>query len=404
MQSPLSYGAATPAPGAAAWEVVPSLCMSERYDSNVYFVPSTPGLTRNDFVTNVSPTLRINHNGDYAAGFLNIGGYGETYINNPNLNYIGTNGTLNLNLDNSIKRLLPNASLRIDDAFRYAPTPPGFVNPAAGTSPSNPVNIQNAFGQGLMVQRTNNWMNNGTVLASYATTASTSLNASYSSAILRFGSSPISSTSQPTLFNTTVQTGTVGGQARLSGLDILSVNYSYAQSEFTPQSTSGPSKFFTVYSTTMKWSRTLTPYLMAEVGGGGIVINPGFTTYAANASVVMNLLNQTATISYAHTAFPSFANAGQPLIGNVVSLSAIQKIDRQWQIAETASYSNSTGSGSTTVTYDSYFVSADLYYWVTSVWSTALSFDYMKYNSDFGTSSTSWNREVITFSVRATWD
>ena len=403
--SPLSLPRVVPPAGPAAslssgvgsLEVIPSICVSERYDSNVFYRPATPGLTRNDFVTHVSPTLLVHHNGDYASGFLNVGGFNETYVNNPDLNYFGTNDNLFLNLDNSIKRLFPNASLKIVEAVRYAPLPPGFASLAAGTSPGAPVNTPNVFAQGFLIQRTNNLTNNGTVSTSYATTASTSVSASYSYGIIRFGSSPVAT--QTSLFDTTIQTGTVGGSARLSGLDTLSTKYSYTQTESTSGSTS---RLFKTNSATIGWSRTLTPNLAAELGGGGILINPGITTYAVNAALIMHSQNNSATISYSRSAYPSISNAIEPLVTDLFSLSASQKLDQQWQLAEAANYAQ--GSGSNGFNYNSYFASADVYYWVTRIWSTALSYDYMKYNSESGATGTEWARQAITFSVRASWE
>lgn len=406
MASPLSSHAiaAGPAPGAGEWEVVPSLCVSERYDSNVFYAAPQPGLTRNDFVTNVSPNLLVSHNGEYVSGSLNAGGFYEAYVNNSGINFFGTNDNLSLNLDNSIKRLFPNASLQITDVVRYAPLPPGFSQVAAGTSPGAPVNSQNVYAQGFLTTRTNNVTNTATVSTSYATTASTSLNASYSYAILRWGSSPLPSTSQTGLFNSTIQTGTVGGQARLSGLDTLNVRFSHMQSEFTPTSDSTSSSFFKTDTATLGWSRILTPNLVAEVGGGGIVINPGLTTYAVNAAVVMKFQTNSATISYSRAAFPSLGTAAQPIVANVFSLAAVQKLAQQWQIAETANYAHGSGSGAGGLTYDTYFATVDIYYWVTPIWSTALSYDYMNYNTESGATTTAWSRQAITFSIRATWD
>ena len=398
-----SCGTATPlspASGTGSSEVVPSMCVSERYDSNVFYRPPTPGLQRDDFVTNVNPMLRVNHNGDYASGVLNVGGFSETYVKNPDLNYFGTNDSLSLNLDNSIKRLLPNASLHVVDTFSYTPVPPGFVNPVAGTSPGAPGNIQDVYAQGLLFRRTNNLRNNGTVSTSYATTASTSLHASYNYAILRFQRSP-STQGGTSLFNTTNQTGTVEGIAQLSGLDTVNVKYSHSQTEFTRGSILS---FFKIDSATIGWSRTLTPNLSAELGGGGILISSGLTTYAANAALIMSFPYNSATISYSHSTFPIFTEVPTIVVGDLFSLSAVQKIDRQWQLTETANYFHSSrGSGLNAVTRDSYFASVDLNYWVTRIWSTALSYDYMKFNSEFGSVKTDLDRHVITLSVRATW-
>jgi hypothetical protein len=399
----------TPSPlsqqGEDRFEVIPSICVSERYDSNVFFAPSTPGLRRDDFVTNVNPMFRVTHKGDYASGFLNLGGFSETYVNNPGLNFFGSTGNLYLNLDNSIKGLVPNAGLTITDTVTYTPLPPGFVNPAAGTSPGAPTNIQNIYAQGILAFRANNLINNGTVSTSYATTASTIVNASYSHAMLRFGSSPFPSQGGTLggvgLFDTTTQTGTVGGTARLSGVDTLNVKYSHAQSEF---SVGSASSLFKMDTATIGWSRTLTPNLSAELGGGGILISPGLTTYAANAALILNHLNTSATISYVRSAFPSFIGVAIPVVGDAVSVSARQNIAQQWQLRGAANYSHSSGgSGLNALTVDSYAGSMDLYYWVNRTWSTALSYDYMKFSQQFGAAKFQFDRHVITLSLKATW-
>jgi hypothetical protein len=385
---------------AGTFEVVPSMSVSERYDSNVFFSAPRPGLQREDFVTSVKPVIRVNHNGDYASGFLNVGGFSETYVKNPGLNYIGTNDRLLLNLDNSIKRWFPNASLSFIDSFSYTPLPPGLVNPEAGTSPSAPANIQDELAQGFLAFRTNKIMNNATVSTSYATTATTSLHAVYNSTIVRFGSS--SSTGGPILFDTTSQTGTVGGDARLTEIDTLKINYSNTQSEFASRFRSS---HFVIDSVIIGWSRALTPNISAEVGGGGILISPGLTTYAANAALIMNFLNNSTTISYHRAAFPSFVGVGAPLITDVFSLSAVQKLDQQWQLTESASYSHrSGGSGLNSVTFDSYGASVDTTYSMTRIWSTALSFDYIKYHSEFGSFTSDFDRKAISLSVRAIWE
>jgi hypothetical protein len=197
----------------------------------------------------------------------------------------------------------------------------------------------------------------------------------------------------------------VGGTAQLSGLDTLNVRYAHTQTELTPSSTSSStSRSFIIDSATFGWSRTLTHNLRAELGGGGILISPGQTTYAANAALIMNTLNNSATISYSRSAFPSFYGAGGILIGDSFSLSAIQKIDQQWQLAESASYAHTSGgSGLNALTYDSFVAGGDIQYWVTSIWSTSLSYSYTKFTRESGSVKTDFDRHVITLSVSATW-
>jgi hypothetical protein len=396
------------ASGTGSFEVVPSLCVAERYDSNVFFRPATPGLQGHDFVTTVNPRVLVNHSGEYASGVLSLGGFSETYAKNTNLNYLGTNDSLFLNLDNSIKRLFPHASLRIMDTFSYTQLPPGMVNPIAGKRPSDPniivdpniPNSDNVFAQGLQFQRSKNLINTGAVMTSYATTNLTSLSASYSYSILRFNGA--SSTQGLTLLDTTTQTGTVGGTARVSDLDTLNITYSQGQTESTRGATSS---FFKVDTATLGWSRLLTSSLSAQVGGGGTLISSGYTTYIANASLVMNFVNSSATMSYARSVVPSFVGAGEPLIADRFSLSAVQKLSRQWQVTESGGYVHTTRAGGVSaLTYDSIVAGGDIQYWANSIWGTSLSYNYMKFISEPGSVKTDFDRHVVMFSVIANWN
>jgi hypothetical protein len=363
------------------------------------------GVKREDYVTSVNPMLQVNHNGNYATGFLDAGGVSETYVNNSGLNFLGGNGTLSLNLDNTVKRILPNARLFITDAVNYTPSPPGFVNPIAGTNPGAPVNIQDVFAQGILVQRTNRITNSGTVSATYDTSASTRIIASYSHSMLRFLSD--SSTSlvgaQSTLFDTTTQTGAVGGSAQVSGVDTLDIRYSRTQSEFTGGSVSSVS--FDTNIATIGWTRILTPNFSAEAGGGGILLDHGRTTYAANAALVMNFASSRTTISYARSAFPSFAGVPTQLVGNVVSLSSVHEISSQWQLTGSANYSHSSGTrGTDEIKFDLYGGSVNLAYLVTKIWSTALGYSYLRFDRESGGLMSQFDRHVVMFSLRASWE
>jgi hypothetical protein len=398
-------------PGTGFFEVVPSICVAERYDSNVYFRPATPGLQREDFVTTVNPRVRINHNGEYASLLLNLSGFSENYANNSNLNFFGTRDSLLLNLDNSIKRWFPRAGLRIADSFSYSQLPPALGSIAAGATPGDPSipqdpnipNSEDVFAQGLLFERRKNLTNTGTVMASYDTTATTSLNASYTYSILRFQGSP--TTQGLSLFNTTSQTGTAGGTARLSDLDTVNVRYAHTETDFMRGATSS---FFKFDSATVGWSRLLTPNLSAQVGGGGVVISTGLTTYLANAALMMNFQNSNATLSYARSIVPSFIGVGEPLISDRVSLSSTQMVARQWRVAESVGYVHTSRAGGNTggnngLTFDSLFAGGDIQYWMTSIWAASLSYNYTKFTRESGSVNTDFDRHVIMLSVIASW-
>ncbi|MER3424681.1 MAG: hypothetical protein C4293_17115 [Nitrospiraceae bacterium] len=69
-------------PGFALGEtrVVPSISVSERYDSNVFLGFAPSGLNPSDYVTNISPQIRLDHNGKYLQGVMTGGMSGELYV------------------------------------------------------------------------------------------------------------------------------------------------------------------------------------------------------------------------------------------------------------------------------------------------------------------------------------
>ena len=89
-----AFGGATD-PGARqikeGFRIIPTIMVGERYDSNVFFRPPTPGLDREDYVTTASPQIR----GLYAGSLISVnavgGATGEYYAKNTGLNYIGDN-------------------------------------------------------------------------------------------------------------------------------------------------------------------------------------------------------------------------------------------------------------------------------------------------------------------------
>lgn len=397
--APQDFRGATLAEIGGFLELVPSICVSERYDSNVFYRPSTPGLEREDYVTSVNPKLRVNHRGGYARGFIEIGGISETYVKNPGLNFLGSNSTLFLNLDDTVKKVFPNASLSMTDAMSYAPLPPGFVNPVAGTNPGAISNFQDTFAQGLIFARTNRVSNNGTVSVGYDTSASTKVTASYSHGILRF----LSPTSSVNVFSTTNQFGTVEGTAQVSGVDQLATRYSFVQSDFDRGSAS--SFLLKSHAATATWSRILTPRLTVVGGGGGIILDSGKITYAANAALMMNAVNVRTTLSYNRSVFPGFIGVPTQLVGEVVSLSVFQQISSQWTLSGVANYSHSAGtSGGNSIKFDSYGGSVDLAYLVTKVWSTALGYSYLRFDGDGQGFSREFDRHVVMVSLRTTWE
>src|SRR5574341_644401 len=117
--------------GAPVLKIVPSVAVSETYDSNVLLVA---GQQKDDYVTRITPQVSAELKGRLMSGSLQAGLTGAFYVNNPDLNYIGVNGSLNLNLDNIVNRVVPRLKIQLSDFVTYSPQPPAFLTPQARAS------------------------------------------------------------------------------------------------------------------------------------------------------------------------------------------------------------------------------------------------------------------------------
>jgi hypothetical protein len=163
----------TPAPKAVAgtethYSIV---ILSERYDSNVYFVQ---GDNLDDYVTTVSPQLRVVHRRQLVEGTVGGGLTASAFVKNPGLNYVAANGSVKLNLDGAMNELVRGLGLQISDTFRYSPELPAFAAPTSygGEIPESSL-------IGIQAQRANSYANFGTVAASYAVSPLLSFTSTY---------------------------------------------------------------------------------------------------------------------------------------------------------------------------------------------------------------------------------
>jgi hypothetical protein len=151
-------------------KVTPILTVAERYDSNVYFIK---GRNLEDYVTSVTPQLRIDHSGRLLSGSLTGTITGEAYVKNPGLNYIAPSGALTMNLDNLIGQLDRRAKLTVSDSFMFTPKPLAFIGPGTGSE------VPDTFVRGIQAQRANSRTNMAMVTGAYLLTPSVSLQGSY---------------------------------------------------------------------------------------------------------------------------------------------------------------------------------------------------------------------------------
>jgi hypothetical protein len=384
----------------AETRLIPSLTVSERYDSNVFFGVVSPGVKPDDYVTNVSPQLTANHKGQLLSGTMTGGFSAEAYVRNPGLNYIGFNGGVQLSLDNMIKTILPKATLSIGDSARYTPQPPAFFTP----SPTDQTQeAENSFVRGLQAARVNSVTNNGIVSGTYLLFPNTTLQASYAHAMIRFGSTNTSTTGGAAL-NTTMQTATAGGLVQITRADTLNITSQFVQSEI---GSGGASVVFQTEGATIGWTRVLTPSLSTTAAAGAVVLTPGSSLhYVGNASLTWKLRTMDLKLTYSRTVFPSFLINAAPLVSQVVTASLSQVFSERLLTTVNLNYGHSEGATATSdsLSFDSYGAGLVTTYQLDRVWSVGGAYSFYHFANQFGAQSFQFDRHTLTLTVKAVWN
>jgi hypothetical protein len=370
-------------------KLVPSLAVSERYDSNVFFVP---GGNLEDYVSNISPQVTVDHKGRLLDGTVRGGATAEAYVKNPGLNYIAVNGGVTLNLGNAVGKLVRGAGLNLSDTFYFTPQPPSFVAPGAASQ------VSEAFVRGIQAGRANSFTNTGSATGSYALSPRVGLQATYTHQRIRFGTAFVSPTTDQ-FFNTTSQTATAGPQLMISPLDTLSLTYQYQKTDFSRGAG------FHTHGGITGWTRAVTPTLTAHITGGMTVLEPrNSVQYLATGSVQGKFQNTDASLSYSRGVYPSFVNAGLPLLSQVVTATVSHRLTALLTGTVNGNYAKNESVPAGGSAFESYGVTVGLNYTVSRILNAALSYTNSQYKQDFMGQSTRYDRNTVTVMLTAVWN
>jgi len=369
--------------------LVPSLAVSERYVSNVFFVS---GGNPEDYVTNISPQVKVDHKGRLIDGTVQGGATGEVYVKNPRLNYIAPNGGVTLNLDNAVAQLVRGTGLKVSDTFYYTPQPPAFVAPGTGSQ------VSEAFVRGIQAARANSFTNTGSVIGSYSLSPRVDLQATYMHRRIRFGTTFVSSTSSQ-FFNTTFQTVTAGPQVKISPLDTLTLTYQYQQADFSQ------GEGFQTHGGIMGWTRAFTPTLQANVMAGMTVIEPSNSVqYLVTTSLEKQFQNTATILSYSRGVYPSFFLNGLPLLSQVVTATVSHRLTALLTATASGNYAKNESVPAGTLDYESYGVTVGLNYIVSRILKATLAYTNSEYKQHFSGQSARFDRNMVMVSLTADWN
>jgi len=437
--------------------IIPSLSVSETYDSNVFYAPKSelsPGSTAEDYITFVTPQINVAHTSSLVRGSLSAGAVITKYVNNPNLDYTGFNGSGLLTVTNWAQKLSQRISnLSIRGTYQYTPSSTGFGPVQGGgfgtgfgatgttTGTISPVNA------GLITNRVSTHVYTLGVIGGYLLTPRTTVTGTYNYTKLSFGSQ--SGGLNTPLFGTTGHQGSATLSTLLTPTDTVGTTaaVSYYLQDQSSGSGSGTGSFTTI-SGTANWGRTWTQEWSSSLAGGGIVSLPsesasaGQTTTTQVAPTATARINYSsysealragstpgpfddlppllgslnpggilapgrylASLAYTFSLFPSYANGAGPIRAHVVGLNVTGGITSKLSGQAGMNYAHSDGSGSVG-TFDTVGLTAGLRYLIGPVLAS-LTANYLNYFTSTPTSTssvTAFSKEMIMLTLTAAFN
>jgi Putative beta-barrel porin 2 len=390
-------------------KIIPSIVLTERYDSNVLFAPSGVNLGRPkwDFVTTAAPALQVLNTNRYADTNVLGGVSGNLFVNNSELNFIATNLTGTVTLDKFINQFIRGAKLQVSDSFSYSPETPSFVSAGAPTVTDNP------FARGLIPLRVDMYTNTASVAASYPITPGLTLSGNYAYSLLRIGEIYIepSEANQAVFFDTDQHTWSLGPNWRISRSDTLSVMYKSTLIDLRDTTGQRVNLDFAARGVEASYSIKAADW-GAALSGGATVLDQDNQVYATGALTLSAKYGDATHISVtgSRQIAPGFFGVPGALISTTAGISVEHRFQKTLSLTGNANYAYNEIVPDQSATFESYTASAALAYNLTRTMTASLIYSYTYFSVDSGDVASQsaagylLNRHFVSFSLTAKWN
>jgi len=376
--------------------VIPSVQISERYDSNVFFTPKSrlQGLTPEDFVTTVVPQVRGLYTDPEHGVKLNtvVGAVGSYYVNNPGLSYIGANVGAVLDMSDLVSQWRPGAKWTVSDTFFYTPQPPAFLVGGQLGQQTNPLVA------GFQAYRTNTNSNSFNTRLELPLYKTVKLAGSYTNSFIHYGASQVPGA--PTLISQDLHAYAAGLVKEVSLYD--SVRVDFTGNEFDQ----GARGAFSARGGTLGWTHRFTPTISLKATGGAQVLSGELngvqisSTIAPLGSLAIDWKDDTTflTLAYRSGIVPSFQFQGAALLNHSVTFNITQNTpirDLVGFLGANYSVANEYGSNSgSAVSWTTVGGTAGLRYRVTQKLFLTMIYSYQNVDNVFGGTRFAFDRHV----------
>jgi hypothetical protein len=282
---------------------IPTLTVSETYDSNVLNTPKStlpPGSKPEDYITTATPMITMAHTGSLIRSNLSVGALVTRYLENKDFDYTGYNAAGRLDLlqlaQQKMSRRITNLGVtgtyqftNALNSFGGAPTQFG------GNFGATPTSVLNS---GIVTNRVAVNTANVGITGGYLLTPTTTLSGTYNYMSIFYGAQSGDVNNQ--LFDTTGNSGSLTLSTRLNPMDTVGTTASFSHYSQSQGSTGGQGSF-TTPSGTINWTRMWTQKLNSTLTGGAILILPIASTVPEQSTKTQ--VAPTGTVSITYTSF-----------------------------------------------------------------------------------------------------
>ena len=318
---------------------IPSVSLSERYDSNVFRTTRSaygPGVQPWDYVTTVSATVDVVDKSRLADSLLRAGVNGNAFVYNSDLAFVSTNVFAASDMTRGVSELVRGLRLRISDSFLYTPEMPAFLYGG------HPDDTADTYSGGIQGSRANTYRNILSANSDYSLSRSFSLTTNYSFSMFRRGRSDPTSDSLDAVayFNNTQHSVDIGPTYTFDGGDTLFFKYNYTTGESMPE---GPGV------TTGYTFQTIAPvYVTKAVPGWTLTISGGATLVKQVGDHVFLSGKLGLATDYdrrthvemwvSREAIPSYYETGSSLISNLARFNVSYGVTRLVRLTASVNY------------------------------------------------------------------
>ena len=376
--------------------IVPSIQISERYDSNVFMASRSVlrGLTPEDFVTTVMPQVRGLYADQQRLVKVNVvaGAIGSYYVNNSGLSYVGANAGVALDMSDLLSRWRPGARWTVSDTYFYSPQPPAFL---LGGRPGE---VANPLVAGFQAQRTNTSSNSANTVFEFPLNRTINLTGSYSHSFIDYGPSEIPQAA--ILISQNAHAYSAGLVKEISIQDTVRVDFT--GSDFDQ----GQRGAFSARGGTLGWTHRFSRAVSFSATGGAQVVSGELNGVRLSSiispfgsfAIAWSDPTTSITLTYRSAITPSFQFQGAAMLNHAVSFNLTQNTpvrDLAGLLGANYSVANEYGSNSgSALSWTTVGGTAGLLYRATQKTFLTLTYSYQNVDNLFAGTHFAYDRHV----------